>query len=80
MHAIFSYAWAQSNFIRTTIISQLLEDLDLTIKEDASHNLKPSQISQNSSHFAKLIETIKLTMKRFSCNIEKSCLFDITSS
>ena len=72
--------WAQSHFIRTSIISQLFEDLDLTVKEDVSQNLKSSQISQNSTQVAKLIEMIKLTMNPFSPNIEKSCLFNITSS
>ena len=71
--------WAQSHFIRTSIISQLFQDLDLTIKEDVSQDLKSSQISQNSTQPAKLIEMIKLTMNPFSPDIEKSCSFNITS-
>ena len=47
--------WAQIHFIRTTIISQLFEDHDLTLKEDDSQKLKPSQISESSTHLAKLM-------------------------
>ena len=67
--------WAQSHFMRRSIVSQLFEDLDLTVKEVVSQDIKPSQISQSLIHLAKLIELIKLTMNPFSCNIEKSCLF-----
>ena len=49
----------------SSIISQLFEDLDLTVKEDVSQDLKSSQISQNLTHLAKLIEIIKLTMNLF---------------
>ena len=68
-----------SHFIRTSIISQLFDVLDLTVKEDVSQDLKSSQISQNSTHLAKLTEMIKLTMNPLSPDIEKSCLFNITS-
>ena len=71
--------WAQSHFIRTNIISQLFEDLDLTVKENVSQDLKSNQISQNSTQLSILIEMIKLTMNLFSPDIEKSCLFNITS-
>ena len=62
----------QRRFIRTSIISQLFQDLDLTVKENVSQDLKRSQISQNSTHLSKLNEIIKLTMNLFSCDIEKS--------
>ena len=61
----------QGHFIRTSIISQFFEVLDFTVKEYVSQDLKPSQISQNSTHFAKLIEMIELTMNPISCYIEK---------
>ena len=64
--------WAQSHFIRTSIISQLFDDLDLTVKEDLSHDLISSQISQSLTQLAKLIEMIKLTMNPFPPDIEKS--------
>ena len=51
----------------------------MTVKEDVSQDLKPSQLSQNSTHLVKPIEMIKLTMNSFSFNIEKSRLFNITS-
>lgn len=46
--------WAPSHFILTSIISQLFVDLDLTVKEDVSQDLKSSQISQNSTQLLNL--------------------------
>ena len=57
----------------------MFEDLDLTVKEDVSQDLKPNQISQNAAYLAKFIEMVKLTMNPLSSDIEKSCLFNITS-
>ena len=51
----------------------------MTVKEDVSQDLKSSQISQNSTNLAKLIEMIILTMNPFSPDIEKICLFSLTS-
>ena len=67
--------WAHSDFIRTSIIS--LEDLNLSVKGDVSQDLKRSQISQNSTHLAKFIKIIKLTMNSFSFNVEENCLFNV---
>ena len=47
--------WAQSHFMRRSIVSQLFEDLDLTVKEVVSQDRKPSQISQSLTQLAKLI-------------------------
>lgn len=69
----------QSHFICASIVLQLFEDRDLAAKEDVSQNLKPSQISQNLARLAKHIKMIKITMNLFSCDIGKSCLFNITS-
>ena len=56
----------------------MFEDL-----ENVSQNLKPSRISQNSRHLAKITEMIKITMtpknNLFLCDIKKCCLFDTTS-
>ena len=57
----------------------MFEDLDFTVKEDVSQDLKLSQISHNLTHLAKLIEVIKLTMNPFSCDVEKSCLLNVVS-
>ena len=65
--------WAQSDFICTSIILLLFEDIHLAIKVDVSQDLKPSQISQNSTHLSKFIEIIKLTMNSSLCNVEESC-------
>ena len=58
--------------IRTCIISQLFEDHDLTVKEDVSQDLKPSQISRNSTYLAKLIKMINLNneVASFLLNVE----------
>ena len=40
--------WAQSHFLRTTIVSQVFQDLGLSQKKDISQDLKPSRIKQNS--------------------------------
>ena len=69
--------WAQSDFICTSIILLLFEDIHLAVKLDVSQDLKPSQISQNSTHLSKFIEIIKLTMKSSLCNVEESFLFNI---
>ena len=37
-------SWAQSHFLRTTIVSQVFQDLGLSQKEDISQDLNPSRI------------------------------------
>ena len=71
--------WAQSHFIRTSIISQVFEDLGMTKKEDVSQDLRTSQIKRNSKDLCQIMSLVKDTMNPFSTDINKEHLFNIGS-
>ena len=71
--------WAQSHFIRTSIISNLFEDLGMTKKEDVSQDLKTNKMRKNSKDLCQVINMIKKTMNPFADDIDKEHLFNIAS-
>ena len=46
--------WAHSHFIRTSIISNILEESGMTRKEDVSHHLKPHRIKSDNTAINKI--------------------------
>ena len=58
-------------FLRTTIVSQVFQDLGLSQKEDISQDLKPSRIKQNSRDLNQIISLINDTMNPFSDEINE---------
>ena len=50
--------WAQSHSLKTTLISNVLGELGLSRKEDASEELKPHRIKHNCTDLEKLLDTV----------------------
>lgn len=71
--------WAQSHFIRTSIVSNLFEDLGMSKKEDVSQDLKTNKMRNNSKDLCQVINMIKETMNPFADHIDKEHLFNIAS-
>ena len=69
--------WADSHYIRTEIISNLNDDLNLSSKDDISKELKQSRIEKDKSDLLKLIDTAKGTMNPFNFNLDKNTLYNI---
>ena len=69
--------WTDSHFVRTEIISHVLEDLSMTKKEDVSQDLKSSQIKRNSQDLAAITTSIEEMMNPFSDDIDKNTLYNI---
>ena len=69
--------WTESHFLRTTIITDVMEDLSLTKKEDVTQDLQPSKIRKNNNYLTKIVEAIKETMNPFDPNIDKDALYNI---
>ena len=51
--------WADSHYIRTEIISNLKDDLNLSSNDDISKELKQSRIEKYNRDLLKLIDTVK---------------------
>lgn len=69
--------WAESHFLRTSIISNVFEDLDMTNKEDITKDLKPYKIRNSNSNLKKVIDMIRNTINPFSEDIEHEFLFNL---
>ena len=69
--------WTDSHFVRTEIISHLLEDLSMTQKEDISQDLKPNQIKRNCQDLATIKTALEEMMNPFSDSIDKDTLYNI---
>ena len=71
--------WAQNHSLRTTIISTVFEELNLSKKEDVSEDIKPHRIKQNCKASEKLMHAITATMNPFSAMVDKENLFSIST-
>ena len=69
--------WAESHFLRTTIISNVFEDLVMTKKEDVSNNLRPHRIRNDHAVLNKVIVMIQETMNPFDVNLDPDKLYNI---
>ena len=69
--------WAQSHLIRTSILSKLFVELQMTNKEDISEELKLHRVKQNCHHLEKIISSINDTMNPFASTTEEKHLFNI---
>ena len=58
--------WADSHFVRMEVLSEVLNKLDMTTKEDACQDLKPNRIMKNTRDLEKILRSIQENMKRFS--------------
>ena len=55
--------WADSHFVRMEVLSEVLNKLDMTTKEDVSQYLKPNQIMKNARDLEKILRSIQENMK-----------------
>ena len=69
--------WAKSHFIRTQVISDVFEMLDMSKKEDVSKDLHPNRARKNTGHMLKLLETIPEHMNPFSKDLDKEILYNL---
>ena len=69
--------WTESHFIRTEIISHVLEDLSMTKKEDVTQDLKPTRIRHNNTDLHTIKTAIEETMNPFSDTLDKDTLYNI---
>ena len=69
--------WAQSHFLRISVVSHLLDNLDLNKKEDVTSDLKPCKMKKNAETLKNLHEQIEECINPFDRNLEKSILVNI---
>ena len=65
--------------LRTSIISHLIEFVGISKKEDTSDDLGRSKIKNNSEDVQQIITAIEGTMNKFSADLYKNELFNISS-
>ena len=58
--------WADSHFVRMEVLSEVLNKLDMTTKEDVSQDLKPNRIMKNTKDLEKILRSIQENMNPFS--------------
>ena len=69
--------WAESHFLRTSVISLLFDDLGMVTKEEVARNLKHSQVKRNCKDLNKIINLIQETMNPFLPEIQKENLYNM---
>ena len=69
--------WADSHFVRMEVLSEVLNKLDMTTKEDVSQDLKPNRIMKNTRDLEKILRSIQENMNPFSEEVNKDLLFNI---
>ena len=69
--------WADSHFIRMEVLSEVLNKLGMTTKEDVSQDLKPNRIMKNTRDLEKIVRSIQENMNPFSEEVNKYLLFNI---
>ena len=70
--------WAESHFLRTTVISTVLNQLGIRKNDDSSHHLKQSKIKKDNEALHNVISVIQDTMNPFD-EIEKGHLYNIAT-
>ena len=66
--------WADSHFVRMEVLSEVLNKLDMTTKEDVSQDLKPNRIMKNTRDLEKILRSIQENMNPFSdCKVFVEC-------
>ena len=63
--------WVDSHFVRMEILSEVLNKLDITTKEDVSQDLKPTRMIQNTRDLEKIVRSIQENMNPFTEEVNK---------
>ena len=72
--------WADSHFVRMEVLSEVLNKLNMTTKEDVSQDLKPNRIMKTTRDLEKILRRIQENMNPFSEEVNKDLLFNIGTS
>ena len=71
--------WSYSHYICMTIITHLLEDVELKQKDDVTRELKANRICKSSADLCSLMDVISESVNPFSPHVQKEFLFNITT-
>lgn len=71
--------WSLSHSMRTKILSKLLEEINITSKDDVSHELKQNRIYKDREALNNILNEIKKNINPFDPTIDKDQLFNITT-
>ncbi|CAH0562801.1 unnamed protein product [Brassicogethes aeneus] len=71
--------WCKSHSFRTSVISNMMQDLSLRRKQDVSGDLKESSIKKSHSQIEKLLVAIEENVNPFNPDVPKKSLFNISS-
>ena len=69
--------WANSHFIRVSIVSQLLDELGLSKKDDVTSDLKKHSIRKSWAGLKKLKDMIADTLNPFNSQVDPNFLYNI---
>ena len=69
--------WAQSHFLRMSVVTRLLDKLDLNTKEVVTSDLKISKMKQNANSIATIVQHIEERINPFSSDLDKEYLVNI---
>ena len=69
--------WADSHFVRMEVLSEVLNKLDMSTKEDVSQDLKPNRIIKNTRDLEKILRSIQENLNAFRQKVNKDLLFKI---
>ena len=68
---------AQSHFLRMSVVSHLLESLDLNKKEDVAADLQKNKKRKNAEALKSICQHIENTINPFSTDVDPNCLLNI---
>ena len=69
--------WAESQFMRVSVMSSLLEEYGMTRKEDISAHLQSHTITSDNKHLTKVMEQVKETQDPFDTSLDPTRLYNI---
>jgi hypothetical protein len=69
--------WAESHFLRSSVISQVFEDLNMSKREDVSASLKPHRIKKDNGAVQRILAMVKETMNPFDSEHDPEHLYNI---
>ena len=70
--------WTESHFLRTSVISSLITELNMTKKEDTTSTLKPHNTKNDNMCLGQILDMIKTNMSPFG-TINPLYLFNIAT-
>lgn len=71
--------WALSHSIRTTLTSHMLEALNINKREDVTNASRPHVVKKDNVALKILLAEIENNINPFNCEINKECLFNIST-